>query len=456
MVRRKIPAELASWLSIPLGDEYNRFEQSIQEDPVTGLRTNPYKLYPLPWPTHPIPWHPDGHFLDARPTFTLDPGLHAGAYYVQDPSTMLLYSTLREAIQGTPKRILDLCAAPGGKSTLIASLLRPDDLLIANEIVPQRYHILHENLTKWGIPNVVTLSARPEQLQDKCPALFDVILVDAPCSGEGMFRKEPIALEQWSTGLVQQCALRQESILEAAWGLLAPGGSLIYATCTYNHYENLDQVNHLLREFPEASSVPRHDLPANVMPVTTGDATGYQCWPHRISGEGFFFSVLIKAADTPLQSWKKPKLLHSKVHSSLEKVFTRHISDLQGLAPLDHHNMLYAIPSAHLELVSSFLHHFPQAEPVTGLGQLIGQQFKPHPALALSTVYQGSFPDLELELDQALVFLAQKPLPISAPPGWLRITYQSLGLGWAKSVGNRLNNYYPKHWRIRHLPREYE
>ena len=455
MVTREIPAELAAWLAESLKEEYEPFQQSIQEDPVIGLRTNPAKSYPIPWATRPVPWHPNGYFLDVRPGFTLDPGFHAGAYYVQDPATMAIYSTLKDALQGGPKRILDLCAAPGGKSTLIASLLRSDDILLANEVAPQRYHILLENLTKWGIPNVLTLSTAPEQLQSACPAAFDVILVDAPCSGEGMFRKEPVALGQWSTGLVRQCALRQEKILDSAWELLAPGGLLIYSTCTFNHFENMDQMDRILGRVTNATPVHIQEHVSGISRIDSDAAIGYQCWPHRVSGEGFFFAALKKSENPHHSSRKKSRPL-PKIHPSMAKELAHHITNYQSQSALVHNHFLYAVPAIQLDFISMLLQHFPKTEPVACLGQWIGNQIKPHPALALSTSYGGSYPDLELELEQALAFLAQQALPIQASSGWLRVTYQGLGLGWVKSVGGRLNNYHPKHWRIRHLPRDME
>ena len=454
MENRILPILLAERLRRQLEAEFKDFEVALQQDPVTAVRLNPAKPYQLPWPTHPLSWHPHARWLETRPAFTMDPGIHAGAYYVQDPATMTIYPAIRDLFRGPPVRVLDLCAAPGGKSTLLADLLRPQDLLIANEITPQRYHILHENLSKWGLPNVVTTSVSPDNLAKSLGAVFDIILVDAPCSGEGMIRKEPVALSQWNPGLITQCALRQNNILDAAWSLLAPGGTLIYSTCTFNPEENIDQVTRILRNQQDAKSGVhgRTILLPEVVVIEQGNAYGFQCWPHRIRGEGFFFSILQKEGDRAQSlSWKSAKILEKPGSMEVKKISMLVDTEPSELVKNQQSGMIYAVPSHHIPFVDTLIKQVVKAEPVAAIGNFLKDQFIPHPALALSANDQSVLPDLEMDLEATLFFLSHQSIPRSQPAGWYRITYQNLGLGWVKAVGNRLNNYYPKHWRIRHL-----
>jgi 16S rRNA C967 or C1407 C5-methylase (RsmB/RsmF family) len=231
-----LPNAFTDTLKAQIGPEFAEFEAALQQTPPVSIRYNPRKMPPKE--VKLILWCIEGRYLEQRPVFTLDPLFHAGAYYVQEASSMLIGHALpKVADVSKPLRVLDLCAAPGGKTTLLTSILHPDSLILANEVIKSRVMILKENIQKWGFPNVHVSNHDPENFE-RLEAFFDVILIDAPCSGEGLFRKDPAAIKEWSEGNVHVCAGRQKRILDAAMPLLRPSGILIYCTCTYNDIEN--------------------------------------------------------------------------------------------------------------------------------------------------------------------------------------------------------------------------
>ena len=237
-----LPVEFIESMHQQLGHEATQLIRALETEPVTSIRLNT-KLDVLTFDcdTDEVPWHVDGYYLSERPQFTLDPLFHAGCYYVQEASSMFLQQALEQYVD-TSSIVLDLCAAPGGKSTLISEFLGSDGLLLSNEVVRQRVFILSENIQKWGNGNTVVTHNKPAEFGDKCKHLFDCIVVDAPCSGEGMFRKDEQARSEWSMKAVKQCAERQRSILMDVWDALKPGGILIYSTCTFNAEENEKNV----------------------------------------------------------------------------------------------------------------------------------------------------------------------------------------------------------------------
>ena len=289
--------------------QYPLFEEALQTEVPVSIRPNTAK-YSMEVDGEPIPWTSSGWYLKNRPTFTFDPLFHAGCYYVQEASSMFVEKVLREYVK-EPVVMLDLCAAPGGKSTLCRSVLPGGSLLVANEVMRNRSQILAENLIKWGHPEVVVTNNDPSDFT-ALTHLFDVILTDVPCSGEGMFRKDQVAVDEWSLENVDVCWKRQRRILSDIWPSLKPGGLLVYSTCTFNREEDEDNVAWIARE-----------LGAEILPVPTdeswsitGNLTGmdfpvYRFLPHRTRGEGFFLAVLRKHEGTvetiQLRSEKKKK-----------------------------------------------------------------------------------------------------------------------------------------------------
>ena len=258
-----------------------------------------------------VKWCEQGRYLSERPKFTYDPLFHAGAYYVQEASSMFVWQALSQLVE-QDALVLDLCAAPGGKSTAIAQYLSENGFLVSNEYVPQRAHVLVENITKWGAPNCVVTNNAPRHFE-KLKTRFDAILVDAPCSGEGMFRKDERAREEWSPANVDMCVERQREILESAWKVLKPGGVLIYSTCTFNSHENEEQVQWLIDEM-EAEYLP---LKIEDDWMITETERGYRFLPHKTRGETYLPGVPVKTSAT-LNGWDKKRcILRARATTSL-------------------------------------------------------------------------------------------------------------------------------------------
>lgn len=433
--------------------------QALDEDQPVSVRVNRAKMLTsglevLQGATGNVEWEPDGFYLIERPQFTLDPALHAGAYYVQEASSMVVGSVARELLLKIPgrRRILDLCGAPGGKATHLASLLRSDDLLVTNEVIRSRASILTENITKWGTPNVVVTSNDPAHFA-ALGSWFDLVVVDAPCSGEGLFRKDPAAINEWSPQAITHCALRQQRILDDIWPVLNPGGYLIYSTCTYNRQENDERVLELLRTGQaESVRLSPHTLPGVVEDCTRAASGGheawmYRCFPGLVKGEGQTVSVLRKL-DTakPSYGFDSPG-----ARFRLER---GPASDLVALMdPARDYTTLRNAKVSFVVLrdVVGEVEELSQTLQVVHVGVPDSAPDRPHHALALSTLFnQDSVTPLEVPTQLALQYLRRESIPIDpSAHGLLCITHQGLPLGFGKAVRGRLNNHYPMEWRIR-------
>ena len=261
-----LPTAFTERMQQLLGNESETFFQALVSESPTSIRLNPEKTANTDLPfsellSRQVPWCSNGYYLKERPSFTSDPLLHGGAYYVQEASSMFLQVVLQQITGDTPLRVLDLCAAPGGKSTLLANNLPKDSLLVSNEVIKSRASILKENIIKWGYDHIVVTNSDPNRFTGMKGA-FDMILVDAPCSGEGMFRKDEKAITEWSENNLCLCEERQKRILSDVWDALAPGGYLVYSTCTYNPGENEDILNWILTTFDASSVEIRHNFTA--------------------------------------------------------------------------------------------------------------------------------------------------------------------------------------------------
>jgi NOL1/NOP2/fmu family ribosome biogenesis protein/precorrin-6B methylase 2 len=347
--------------------------------------------------------------------------------------------------------VLDLCAAPGGKSTHLLSILGRGSLLISNEVIRSRAVILQENIQKWGCPNVVVTQNDPEifgQMGD----IFDLIMVDAPCSGEGLFRKDRSAISEWSENTLLHCAARQKRILTQAWQCLKPGGFLVYSTCTFNPAENQDNIEWLADRtgagFHEINIKPEW----NIQEVSTAKGRGYQFYPHQLKGEGFFLAVLSKPGQSESRGQGKifPKnwvpaspgissILESWVHPDFQGTF------------LTSGNGYYYFPLFWLHLLSKIEKNLNILQPGTPVATIKGDHFIPHPAFAHSVLLNhSSFRIIRVELSEALRFLKKETFTAAAgPAGWLGVAYRDVLLGWLKNLGTRTNNYYPPERRIR-------
>ncbi|WP_367390502.1 RNA methyltransferase [Lewinella sp. LCG006] len=430
-------------------EAYIAFAASLETDAPVSLHLHPVKKG-AQFPTgEAVPWHEGGLYLTERPSFTLDPLFHAGAYYVQEASSMLIAAAFRQCFpEGRPLRVLDLCAAPGGKSTLLTSLLPGGSWLLANEVIRSRYQILRYNLNKWGYANTFTSNHDVEDFS-KLEGFFDLVLVDAPCSGEGLFRKDQAARQEWSPENVNLCAARQGRILKAAAALVAPGGILLYSTCTYNQQENDENAAWLANE----SELTYKDLNFPTHWELEKRPHGYQAYPHRVRGEGFFLAAFQKLS---LEVKNKP---HKIIPFQKLQAVDRKLLALARpwVAPeTDYHYFTSAkgnwraLASTLLEDAQILAQYLHRIEVGTIIGEPKGKQLVPSPEWALQLDCRIDLPHLEVDLETALAFLrkATPPLP-GLPKGWVLLRYQGLNLGWVKGLGNRYNNYYPKQWRIR-------
>lgn len=444
-----LPFAFQSQLQQLLADSYPDFLSSLETEVPVSIHYNPHKIVDGFKKKQAVPWYAKGYYLPVRPSFTLDPAFHAGAYYVQEASSMLVAAAFQKLFPAAdrPLRVLDLCAAPGGKSTLLASNLPAGSWLLANEVIRSRYQILKYNLSKWGYSNTFISNHDVEDFAS-LSGFFDLVLVDAPCSGEGLFRKDLAARDEWSPEHVSFCAARQNRILQTAQSLVAPGGALIYSTCTYNKEENDANAENLAKaedwmyidlDFPEDWGLEQR-------------AFGYQAYPHRLQGEGFFLSVFRRtdgktASFKSINRFKKLQAL-SRKEEVLTQEWVAHSNDFKYFGSKNGNWRALSAPLvADAQLLA---HHLPRIEVGTPLGEPKGKSLVPAPEWALSLVCSDLLPQLEVDKETALAYLRKDtPQLEGLSRGWGLIQYQGLNLGWVKGLGNRYNNYYPTHWRIR-------
>lgn len=405
----------------------------------------------------PVPWSPQGYYLSERPSFTFDTDFHAGAYYVQEPSSQFVGHLLRN-VKTDGARILDLCAAPGGKTTLYASLVGADGLVVANEIDRRRAAVLADNVRKWGIGNTVVTVGEPRQLGD-CEAFFDVVAVDAPCSGEGMFRKDIDSRAEWSESNVHLCARRQDGILREAWRALRAGGTLIYSTCTFNREEDEGSLERMLA-WAGDEVVPSDEVPVEeawgIVCGEVGPFRTYRFYPHRACGEGFFAAVARKAGRTDAPSQRrapKAKARRSAV-ASVDRAATsevaRWVTEPERMEFVMIADTLYGWYGAQAETVRMLSERLPVIYSGVAMGQLFKGRLKPDPALAFFTrLNRGALPVAELDAEQALRYLRRQDVSAEAfAEGMNLVCARGRALGFAKRIGARVNNLYPNSLRI--------
>lgn len=396
-----------------------------------------------------VPWCSEGHYLSSRPEYVLDPLWHAGAYYSQEASSMFLAHVLR-ALPGTVPEAplcLDLCAAPGGKSLILQDWAATSNgLVVSNEVVPPRARILQENVAKWGHPGTLVTRATAAQIGQSCPGMFHVLLVDAPCSGEGMMRKDPEARRQWTPGLRQQCAALQREILRDAWPALRPGGVLLYSTCTFNPAEDAEQVSWL-----------RAELGASPVPVAVPEEWGVECdegqwWllPHKVRGEGLFMSASIKE-----ERGKKKEI--RGVSGNLWR--HRPELDLGRCEAWQQGERVWLQPAAAGEAMRSLSSLLPTLScGVDGWRLLNGKRGEvvlPGDGLTLWQGYTAAapYPTAEVDGRTAQLYLRGETrlTALEGTEGYTTVAYQNVPLGLVKGSAKGLSNLWPKTWRVRKL-----
>ena len=433
-------------------ERYGRFVQALETEPVVSIRFNGRKME-ADFSLNAVPWASAGRYLESRPVFTADPLFHAGCYYVQEASSMFVEQVVRQYLD-RPVRALDLCAAPGGKSTLLLSLLPQGSMLVSNEPVPLRAQILAENVTKWG--NAASLVTRNEPA-DFAPFrnFFDFILVDAPCSGEGMFRKDSYAVEQWSVSNVEQCAKRQREIVADIWESLRPGGLMVYSTCTFNREENEDCVEWIASELgAEVLKLEISDEWNITGSLTTEGLPVYRFIPGYTAGEGLFLAVLRKDGSSTVMQPKAPRmqLAPAKLKSEVAKWIAAP-GDFDFVMQGD---TVIAMPKEHTAAMLALQQKLKVLHMALPLAEVKNNKILPLHALAMSTeLVAQAFNAVELEREKALAYLHREALLFAdAPLGHLLLTYKGTPIGFVKNIGNRANNLYPAEWRIRKNPLE--
>lgn len=446
----ELPADFILRTRALLGDAYPLLEEALAASSPVSIRLNKGKGVEAPPAAVPIPWCSTGYYLPERLTFTFDPLFHAGGYYVQEASSMFLEQAVKACVDG-PVKCLDLCAAPGGKSTHLADLLPEGSLLVSNEVIRNRAQVLAENLTKWGSPEVIVSNNDPQEI-GQLTHYFDLIVADVPCSGEGMFRKDEDSRQEWSVANVELCAARQKRIVHAVWEALKPGGVFIYSTCTYNTEENEENIRYIAEQLgAEVIALPLSDA-WNVSGALKGSDPVYRFLPHKTRGEGFFLAALRKHEDdiTPVKrKIKSPKNKQKEIIPTSIQNWLKNPSEFHFSM---HNNVVEAFPIAYKEDYLLLTDKLRIVSAGVKTGESKGKDLIPHPALAWSEALNHSaFPQTEITWDDAIRFLRKEAitLPFDAEKGHHLITYKDLPLGFAKHLGNRSNNLYPSEWRIR-------
>ena len=424
------------------------------EHATTAVRYNAVKRFTAaPAIVERVPWCPSGAYLPERPQFTFDPLLHAGCYYVQDPSSMFIAHIVKSLVV-EPASVLDLCAAPGGKTTAALQALPQGSTIVANEIVPQRAQVLRENVIKWGASNCAVTCDSPQTIGEMLANQMDVIVADVPCSGEGMFRKDHEALAQWSPALVEQCAKRQRDILSQVWPALKPGGLLIYSTCTYNTLENEEIVSYIAATLKATPVQVPVEESWRIHPAIDSDYPCCRFLPHCTRGEGLFVSVLRKDDDNlPSSRTIKPSKTKSPATAAVGDMNNWIVGDY---SLVDNNGVVNAVPGHILTTGKgnfSKLHiikHFG-----TELGVVKGKKTIPSHQLAMSTSLNAhAFAAVDVDYPTAISYLQGQAICIDAPRGHVLIKFNGAPLGFVNNLGNRANNLYPKPWRIMspHVP----
>ncbi len=476
----KLPEAFEARMKAMLGEDFDAFLRSYDRPSTPSLRLNPLKknnicpsdIAGMPCIGNRVPWVENGYYYD--PESEIRPGKHpyheAGAYYIQEASAMLPASLLPPS-EGD--KVLDLCAAPGGKSTQLAAALNGEGLIVSNEIHPQRASILSQNVERMGIRNAVVTCHAPNELVQHFPCFFDKIVVDAPCSGEGMFRKEEQALTMWSQANVDLCAERQKEILESAAEMLKPDGYLTYSTCTFAPEENEGVILHFLKNHPEFEVVePKNKAVLDCIEkglidrgnpdwVNSGEYAEQirktlRIFPHHANGEGHFAALLHKSADAPSagvkerHEGKKKKRERDGGKGQLNpentyKLFGQFIKDvtdekIDGV-PCLFGEQLYLCPNdlpAPRDGLRTLRHGLH-------LGTVVGgNRFEPSHALALALDAERLKKSFPLDLDSALSYLRGNVIPCGDEKGWHVVTHDFFPLGWGKASGGMMKNHYPK------------
>lgn len=444
---------LQSIASCP-GFDARAFVEAHEQGSPVSIRLNPFKTATLAYElSDPVLWNAQGFYLGERPNFTHDMLFQAGCYYVQEAGSMFIDHALRSCVDtGRDLSVFDVCASPGGKSTLLNSLLTPGSLLVANEVVKPRSEVLAQNLAKWGTCNVLVTNNDPSayaEMQD----VFDVMLVDAPCSGSGLFRKQHDAVDEWSPDNVNLCSQRQRRILAEVIQTLKPGGILLYSTCSYSASENEDIADWLIAEYGLSSvKIPLgEDWGIVETESEQQHAYGYRFYPDKARSEGFFCAVFRKPGDNEhatISGNKKNRQEHLSLLKPKEKEpFRDWITDVDASVLVKFREDHLMMNEAAFQFVNRYPHLYLKKLGTT-IGSLVRNDVIPHQDLAWSIYRSAEVSSVDCTEEEALRFMKKELQTVAGDKGWNLMSYQGFGLGWIKNLGNRINNYLPNEFRI--------
>ena len=450
-----LPHDFTAYTRPLLGDElYEKLLAALGEEPPVSIRLNPFKTLngkvEVCNALGHVAWNDEGCYLSARPNFTFDPLFHAGAYYVQEASSMFVSWIVRQMVH-SPITMLDLCAAPGGKSTALRAALPQGSLLFCNEPIGQRASVLAENMQKFGHPDVVVTNNLAADYR-KSGLQFDAILADVPCSGEGMFRKDAGAVAEWSTANVEHCWRLQREIIAEIWPCLKPGGLLIYSTCTFNDKENERNVEWIVQELGADPDLPPLPSAWNIMPSINSDIPACRFIPGITKGEGLFLCVLRKRFEQNAHEANKKAARKGTNQKAVLPEMPQWLKANTDFDTRQINGYLHAIPCSWTSLFDNASAALRIIHAGIGVAQPKGKDLVPHPSLAHSiALAPDAFCKCELDYASAIAFLRREAvaLPSETPRGHVLVAYQGMPLGFVKNIGNRANNLYPQEWRIK-------
>lgn len=440
-----------------MGQElYSRLEEGLGKEPPVSIRLNPFKCTErteIAGKAGGVPWCRLGAYLQSRPNFTFDPLLHAGMYYVQEASSMFLCHAMQQLVT-SPVTMLDLCAAPGGKSTAALSVLPAGSLLFSNEPMRARANILAENMAKFGHEHVVVTNSFPRDF-GRSKLQFDVVLADVPCSGEGMFRKDENAVSEWNPQHVDECSRLQRTIIADVWSSLKPGGLLFYSTCTFNARENEDNVAWIIEEFGAKLVEVEVEEAWNITGALAHQGPVYRFIPGLTQGEGLFMAVLRKPGKPADDAPQHP----AKQKDAARKLATNWILNPEDYTLYEKQDTLTAIPRRWAAAYNEACRSLRVIQAGITLGSRKGKTLIPDQRLALSTrLNRNAFTTADVGYSEAIGYLRKETvtLPAGMPTGFTLLTYKHQPLGFVKNIGNRANNLYPAEWKIKssHIPAE--
>lgn len=435
------------------GFDKEAFVASHQTSPVVSIRMNQAKVnsytdvVDVANIASQVPWCDGAFILNERPSFTLDPLFHAGAYYVQEASSMFLHHVVKYLFNDSiGNKALDMCAAPGGKSTLLAAM-QQFGIIVSNEIIQSRVSVLQENIIKWGEMKVLVTNNDPNDFQ-RLPGYFDFIVVDAPCSGSGLFRKDEKAMHEWNAELVDFCASRQKRILHAASVPIADGGYLFYSTCSFSEQENEANLDYLIDSgLFESIEIPI-DVSWGIVHAVSEKhgAHSYRFYPNRIKGEGFFCAVLRRTGASTDKSFSYPAVPKTL---SLKIDIHNWIKGAENMLLFHKAEEIFAFETQYAQELALVMSVLKLRKSGLRIGELIRDDFIPNHELAMSTLKSSSISSVHLDYKQALQYLRRDTLELGdISKGWSLVLYKGVALGWIKQVQGKAKNHYPLNWRI--------